>query len=400
MSKRKILFLSHSAHLNGAEICLYNLVMNLNPDEFLPVVILPSDGPLRQKCIAAKIKTYIFPFEWWVRFRSDYFMATAPLAQRVEEILQIVDAEHPDVIHTNTSVILEGALAARARGIPHVWHLHEILDGHPDLQPLLTLTESYKVIGCLGHRVVVVSNSFYNRYLEGIPSSRRTVIYNGIEVPMPAPDGRERIRQAFGLLQGELLSLSVGSLTRYKDHGNLVKAAELVARSECKIKFVVAGGGNDSRLKTLEGQVQEAGLSGRVQFLGHRDDVPDLLAACDLFVLPSRREAFPLAVLEAMALGKPVIATDCGGTREMIHDGREGFVVPPGNPEALAEKILELLSIPDGLGQFGQRAMETFRQRFTVSNYVHQFEKLYDVVSAEGCWGIYANRWVRNWKTH
>lgn len=380
MPKKIILYISHSPYLNGAEVCLLNLVRNLDRDKYEPVVVFPADGPLRQKCVELQVETYVTPLEWWIRFRSDYFLTAIPLAQRIEKLLRIVDDLKPDIIHTNTSIVLEGALAARARGIPHVWHLHEILDGHPDLLSLLTLTETYKAIGQLGQRVVAVSNSFSRHYLEEVPTSKRKVIYNGIETPVSSAEAKDRIRQEFGFLPGELMALSVGSLSLYKDHGNLLRAAALVAQQPGNIKFLVAGGGSPRTLEALEEQAEAAGLRDKVLFLGHRSDVPDLLAACDLFVLPSRREAFPLGVLEAMALGKPVVATDCGGTREMIRDGYDGFIVPVGDPEALAGKILDLISVPGGITRFGQHARESFQSRFTVSQYVAHFESLYESV--------------------
>ncbi len=132
--------------------------------------------------------------------------------------------------------------------------------------------------------------------------------------------------------------LTVARLDKQKGLAYLLEAATLVPEAS----FVLAGSGPERG--ALESQVRAQGLEGRVRFLGYRQDVPELLASCDVFVLPSLYEGFSVSILEAMAAGKPVVATDVGGTREALIHGETGFLVPPGDSAALANAIKTILA--------------------------------------------------------
>jgi glycosyltransferase involved in cell wall biosynthesis len=142
--------------------------------------------------------------------------------------------------------------------------------------------------------------------------------------------------------------------------------------------FVIAGEG-PQRLE-LESRARELALSERVLFLGHREDVPALLASCDFFVLPSLFEGLPLALLEAMSAGKPIVASAVGGVGEAIIDGKTGLLVPPGRPELLANSIRALMANPtfaEGLGSAARdRAAERFSNDAMVRSVVQTYQEL------------------------
>ena len=127
----------------------------------------------------------------------------------------------------------------------------------------------------------------------------------------------------------------------------------------------------------VEKAIVKMGLERKVLFLGIRDDVPKLLAASDLFVLSSDYEGVPLAVLEAMAAGKPVVATAVGGVPELIEDGKTGILVPPRNPETLAKGILRLVKDADLRQRMGKAARERAQERFDISRTAREYETLY-----------------------
>ena len=127
----------------------------------------------------------------------------------------------------------------------------------------------------------------------------------------------------------------------------------------------------------LDKQVRANGMDRIVHLLGHRSDVPALLAAADIFALPSHREGLPLALLEAMASGLPVIATDVGGCCEVIENGRNGILISPGSPEQMARAI-KRLALDEGLRRaLGDAARQTIEQRFSIDRMVRQVEELY-----------------------
>jgi glycosyltransferase involved in cell wall biosynthesis len=124
---------------------------------------------------------------------------------------------------------------------------------------------------------------------------------------------------------------------------------------------------------------KELGLENRLSFLGFRQDVPDILNDLDIFVLPSTSEGFPLVVLEAMACAKPVVATRCGGTGEMVDEGRTGYMVPVADASAIASRVSELLNQPEGGASMGRAAKLRVESEFSVQTMVANYERLYEI---------------------
>jgi glycosyltransferase involved in cell wall biosynthesis len=149
----------------------------------------------------------------------------------------------------------------------------------------------------------------------------------------------------------------------------------MVLRRYSDAEFLIAGDG--PRRDELEALARRLGIDRRVRFLGHCEDVPDLLASSDLFVLPSRSEAFPNAVLEAMAAGLPVIATRVGGIVELIEHQRTGVLVPPDDPRALGFALLDLIQWRSHAIELGQAARTVVEQRYSFEQMVAAFERLY-----------------------
>lgn len=193
------------------------------------------------------------------------------------------------------------------------------------------------------------------------------VIYNGVpDIPAgPAHDFS-------GEFPGRKIVLSAARLTALKGFYHLVEAASFLLAERSDVAFVVAGKGEER--ENLGRLVCEHGIENAFEFPGHVDDVFPLMRSCDVFVLPSLSEGMPNALMEAMALGKPVVATAVDGTVELIEDGRSGLLVPPADFRALSEKIRELIDHPDRARSLGERAEERIRTRFTFTGMIDQLE--------------------------
>jgi glycosyltransferase involved in cell wall biosynthesis len=178
----------------------------------------------------------------------------------------------------------------------------------------------------------------------GVDERKLRVVHNSTTVDRYMSDASAGSRHALTGGADQRVVLTVARLDRQKGHRCLIEAAAAVPNA----LFIFAGDGAERA--ALEREARGRGVAERVRFLGHRDDVPNLLASCDLFVLPSLYEGLPLAVLEAMAAGKPVVATAIGGTDEAVVDGVTGLLVPPSNPAALAGAIRRVLG-DDALGR-------------------------------------------------
>ena len=204
------------------------------------------------------------------------------------------------------------------------------------------------------------------------------VIYNGVDVDRFAGAQQDREGLLGSLRSGsKLIAVVANMYSRVKGHACLIEAAGIVCRAVPSAKFVLIGDGTER--PKLEQQVREAGLEENFLFLGCRQDVPELLACCDLSVLASEAEAMPNAVLESMAAGLPVVATRVGGTPEVIVDGVNGLLVPPRNPPALADAILRALQDADLARRLSRAAQARMRAHFSYDRLIAQLEQLYSL---------------------
>lgn len=180
----KVLYISHLSGLDGAEKCLLTLAKGLDKDKFIPVVVVPAGGPLKKKLEEHGVKVYIFPLVWWIPIHgASEFTTNRDMLSRCEWLAALIKDEGIDIVHTNTSIIAEGAIAAKLAGKPHVWHLHEILEGHPGLKPAMPLYLVYRFIDLFSDSIVVVSGALRDRLTGSISPERIKVIHNGIEAP-------------------------------------------------------------------------------------------------------------------------------------------------------------------------------------------------------------------------
>lgn len=199
----------------------------------------------------------------------------------------------------------------------------------------------------------------------------------------PGEERRQRARQALALSGDRQVVLSVGRQEFQKGQRHLLDAASRLVASRPNLVFLLAGrSGNAS--EELVRLRDKFGLDERFRFLGHRDDVPDLLAAADLFVFPSLYEGLGGAVIEAMALGLPVVATDIPAMREVLDPDRGAILIPPGDPISLANAIVSLLDDPDRRKAFGLWNRQVFLERFTLDRAVERMADLFRQVAAAG----------------
>ncbi|HEU6453785.1 MAG TPA: glycosyltransferase [Gemmatimonadaceae bacterium] len=209
-----------------------------------------------------------------------------------------------------------------------------------------------------------------------LPHDAVAVVHNGI----PFREGqRATLRNELGIAEDELLLVAVGNLYPVKGHAVLLRALGELRRSgvvaDVRWRLAIAGRGEEE--EKLRALATEEGLAERVTLLGFRSDVPDILAAADLFVMPSLSEGLPLALVEAMAAALPVVVSDVGGVSEVAVAGREAILVPPGDVARLAEGVSTLLSDPAARAALGAAARARAVRDFSVSTMCEAYERLY-----------------------
>ena len=273
-----------------------------------------------------------------------------------------------------------GPLLGWAAGVPvRVTSQRIVLD---DRTSLFRLADRWISRLQLAQRMVAVAESVrqYCIEREGLRSDRVITVPNGLnldEWPVGQEAGRvrRRVRNALGLAANDIAIATVARMAPQKGHFDLLKAIPKVVRTWPAARFLWIGEG-DLRAD-LARAVRAANLGEHVSFLGARSDVPDLLQGCDLFVLPSHWEGMPNSVLEAMAASLPVVATWVDGTPEVVVDGETGWLVPPSDPDGLADGILAALQDPVGRREMGKKGRQRVEGDFSLEHYVDGFVRVY-----------------------
>jgi L-malate glycosyltransferase len=235
-----------------------------------------------------------------------------------------------------------------------------------------------RMIYRISTHVIVNSSSVRDLLVQrdGLRPEKIRVLHNAVDVERFASAQRDKEQLFSGVgPHSRLIAVVANMYSRVKGHSSLFDAARIVCRDVPETIFVLIGDGKER--PNLEQQVRQAGLEKKILFLGSRRDIPELLACCDLFVLPSEAEALPNALLEAMAAGLPVVSTCVGGVPEIISNAVNGLLVPPNDPHALAEAILRILQNPDFAKQLSQAGQEMVRTRFGFDRLVADLEQLY-----------------------
>lgn len=207
------------------------------------------------------------------------------------------------------------------------------------------------------------------------PAERIHLVPNGMSGVEVSPEAVAAVRREFGIGLDTPLIVCVARLEREKDILTLLRALPEVQASVPDVRLLVAGEGAERA--SLEAAVQELGIADAVQFAGFREDARAIIAAADVFVLPSLEEPFGLVLLEAMALRRPVVATAVGGPLEIVVDGVTGRLVPPAQPAGLASALRELLTDPEGRQKMGALGYERYLENYTAQRMAEGTLKVY-----------------------
>lgn len=288
----------------------------------------------------------------------------------VRTLARLLRSGDVDIIHAHngrTALAASAAVrrAGRGRCVMTQHFLHPNHATQRGLKAFLSGLAHHWVIKQMS-QVVAISEAVRAAMLarREVPDGKITVIPNGIAAPDAGALGAAReTRQSLGIAPDAPLVVCAARLEAEKDIASLVSAMSEVKDVLPAARCLIAGDG--SLRPALDQQIQRLDLGGVVQLLGFRPDAPALIAAGDLFVLPSLAEPFGLALLEAMALGKPVVATRAGGPMEIVEEGQTGLLVPPSSPDNLAEAIHRLLADPSEGRRLGGNGRARFADRFT-----------------------------------
>lgn len=303
----------------------------------------------------------------------------------------------PALVHTRNLAAVEAQLPAWLAGVPARVHGEH----GRDMADLAGARRRYRLLRRalrpLIHHFIPLSRDLES-YLHdaiGVRAERMTRITNGVDVERfrPNPAARERLLRECGWPADTLIVGWVGRMEAVKNPLGLVEAVSHLCADEAtadRVRLVLVGDGSQRR--EVEGAISAAGLDDRSWLPGSRDDVADLLPAFDLFALPSLAEGISNTVLEALACGVAVVATDVGGNRELVDPGSCGALVPPRDPEALAQALARYLAEPDRVTTHGAAARRKAVGQFSIDAMVAAYTDTYDRVLARHGRGLPADR--------
>jgi len=352
----------------GAEQVVMNLVMGLDRQKFEPMI-----GCLNEK------GRYAFRMEAaGVRVEALEKKGRVDLGF-LGRLVGLIRRERIDLIHSHLfTANLWGRIAAGITRVPIVATEHNVDHWKKPYHFWMD-----RIVASISRKVICVSRKVEAFYLQKVPMlrSKTVVIHNGIDTEFFKPGGeREKVRERFGIPRDRFLAGTVGRLVPQKRQQDFIEAVARLKNAGRRCAGLLVGDGPER--STLEKKVCALGLEHEIIFTGFCDNMPELYGAMDAFVLCSEREGFPMTVLEAMAAGVPVVATDVGGVSECVESERTGLLIPAQDPDAIAHALTRLTESPELGKQLAGNASERVRREFGIGTMTQKHEALYAEIFA------------------
>ena len=367
-SSTRLLYFQQNLAFGLTEKYLYDLVRWTNR-QYRVHLVFPDAPELEsfQQLKDEGVCLYSLPSDMFAGNSVRAILAFSHVFQRID----------PDLIHYNDPAV-SGILAGRVRRHPALVVTHHTPELDRGYNWRGRLLERLAFARCEPH-VIFTSENDRRTGIEkdGIRAEQSAVIPYGVDLEaFEESFDKTEICQEFNIPLEHRIVGNVARLVEQKGHDYLIAAAEIVLSNFKEVTFVVVGDGHIR--ENLASKVAHAGLSEHFVFTGQRSDVPRLLSAFDVFVMPSLFEGLCMAVLEALAAGVPVVATPVGGIPSSVVDGETGTLVPPRDAKALAEAILWMLDHPEEAGHMGMRGRQRVEEQFTVQAMVVGTEAVYE----------------------
>lgn len=361
----KVVWLSHSPNLRGAELCLLEGVKGLLARGVVVRAIVPAEGTLADALRGIGCPISVIRCCWWARNRLALHKRLLGLAYNLciatPRTVGLFRRERPDLVITNTLTVFVGALAAKIRRIPHVWYVHELIGREgQDLRYDFGQRMTMSLVGKLSGTIMMVSEAVRNQWRRRVAPEKLRVVRYAAEVTPSAP------RSGRG---GAFTAVYVGHLSALKRQEDAIRALALLRSKGLPVRLCLVGGGETDHAAFLQRLARDLGAVDHAEFVAFTRDPSPYVAAADVAVICSIGESSSRVTVEAMKLGKPVIGAASGGVHENIRDGWNGLLYPPGDVAQLAERIERLYRDRALLAQMGSNAQQWASETFNLENY-------------------------------
>ncbi len=385
--KINILYVTHlSERIGGGEIVLYNLISGLNKEKYQPILACPQEGVLSYMC--QKKGAEIYP----VIVRKQPFMKiTNPIrlilsiievASSIRNLYNLIKVKDIKLVHLNSTVAaIYGSLAAKWAKVPSITHLHNVFQ-KKRLDELLLSIYQWINTKYLTSYSIAVSESVKEtvKHL----TSNIEVVYNGVDISKFTPEiSREGFRKRYQIPLNISVVGTIGAVVKRKGIRVFVEAAVDILKVVPNVKFIIVGGALTQEEGTYRDKIEELviklNLQEKIIFTGFIENVPEAIAAMDILVFPSiEPEGFPLGIIEALACGKPVIATDINAHLEIIQHGINGLLIEINNKTALSKAVITLLTDKEKAKEMGRQGRKIVEEKFTIQKNIAAIEKIYE----------------------
>jgi len=379
----KILYLNPSSQVGGAERSLLDLLKHLDKKQYHPIVGFPSEGKLTWELESMGIERKIIGFhpeisrlsrENGTRYFHQFLSIPWYLLPTIVKTARFVRSRNVDMIVTNgIKCHFIGSMVSSLTRSKLIWHVRDMIEAG-------WLKWMLRSMGRFFPDKIITNSHAVGSIFPG--NDRKESVYNGIDLSHfnPGIDGN-KVRSTFKIGKDSRLIGTIGHFAPLKGYEELMVAMAEVIREGFNIKLALVGdaiysNSNEYKQRLLS-LIDSTGLRDRIIFTGYRENIPELLASFDIFVLPSRSEGFGRVNLEAMAMGRPIISTFVGGIPEVVLDGVTGILVTPGDSKALAHAIMRLLNdsqLGETMGNAGRRRVE---EHFTLQAHVQRIQEIY-----------------------
>ena len=357
--------------MGGAEQALLAIVREISREAVEPLLLWPRKDGTYRRLLSQGVQCAVLKVPGWRRPGSLPFI---PLA--VYRLRRLLSRAAIDLLHVNNFRSAPiGRIASRWAGIPCVSHVRELIPPKK--------IDQFRLRSC--DFLIAVSRAVEEILLnEGFPRDQTATVYSGIDLSnIPSDSDSQPLRAVLGIAPDDPVIGIVAHLLPHKGYDDLLEAMALVTGRFPRVKCLIVGHApRKSYFRRLLVRAEHLSIRQRLIFVGFQEDVFPFLGAMDLFVMPSLAEGQGIALLEAMAKQKPVVATGVGGIPEVVKDGETGIIVQPNNPRQLADAIIRMLEDPRMAEEAGRRGRKRVETEFTLEAEARQLRRIYGQVLA------------------
>ncbi|MEP6960308.1 MAG: glycosyltransferase family 4 protein [Nitrospirota bacterium] len=371
----RILYVHGIEAIGGAERDLIALLKGLDRQKWEPHVVCPGTGPFGEQLHTIAVSTHALSLPPWRKTFALFQRGSA-----VRRLSTLVDQLDPAMVHVNdiwwVPHTVKAVASGKSNSVPIVAHVRQ------EIEPAKVRRYGLDRVKA----VIAISRQIEQSLIAGgVSASNVRTVYSGIDLSARCLTHDEQaIRRMIGITNETVLIGTVANLFPRKGYEVMLRALPAVVRAVPTVQYVIVGSDGHNYADRLKGLAHELKIADRVHIVGFQDPVQPFLASLDLYVHPALMEGFGIAVVEAMAMGKAVVATTTGGLPEVVAQGETGLLVPPGDAESLAATIVSLLLDGVRREQMGRNGKARVQERFSLDASVIQVERFYGHVLGQG----------------